>query len=104
MQIFILKSPGIEVIPYPTHFEGIKEGKYLFSGYSIQIGFGLNPAFLLDIELRYSYIQANQKRILFLCHHAARFLWKGHLRWLYCSLNRPAMTKKAGSPLGDPRM
>jgi len=27
-------------------------------------GFGLDPAFLLDIQLRYSYIQPNQKRVL----------------------------------------
>jgi len=44
MQIFVLKSPGIEIIPY---FEG----------------FGLNPAFFLDRELLFSYIQPTQKRI-----------------------------------------
>ena len=43
MQIFVLKSPGIEIILY---FKG----------------FGFNPAFLLDIKVRYSYIQSTQKQ------------------------------------------
>ena len=47
MQIFVLKSPGIEIIPY---FKG----------------FGLNTAFLLDMQLLYSYIQPNQKRVFIL--------------------------------------